>query len=629
MSTKSAVRRWHLLAICAGLVWMGMSSVVGANEGTIAAASKPDNWPAPGRDYSLTRHSPLRDINKNNVKDLQVSWSMATGATRGHEGQPLVIGSTMYYVSAYPNYVYAVDLSKPDSYEVIWKYAPKQEDRAVAVACCDTVNRGLSYADGKLVFGTLSGHVIALDAKTGKELWNVAHADPAKGETITPAPLIAKDKVIIGFGGNEFGARGRVVAYALADGKKVWSCYSTGTDKDICLGKDFNKANPHYGQLGDLGVKTYPGDEWKRGGGSAWAWYSYDPKLNLIYYGSGNPGLWSPSYRCGAKTHEECNDGNWDNKWSMTMFARNADTGEAVWGYQMTPFDQWDYDGVNEPILVDMEIDGKMTPALVHFDRNGFAYVLDRRDGTLLRAHKYVNVDWAEKIDLKTGKPVKVKAHSPFTKGLATKASPSAMGGKDQQPCAVDPNKPNIFYCPTNNWYMELDPQERGHTQQGLPYVFANVAMKPEKPGNLGVFKAFDVLTGKTLWQVNEKFPTWAGALVTDGGLVFYGTLDGWFRAVDRDTGKVLWSRKLSSGIIGNAITYKVGGHQYVSVFSGVGGWIGLPVTAGLDPSDPYGALGAAGLAFSNGFEKIPLGGTVYTFRVGVGGDAGSAVAQK
>ena len=283
----------------------------------------------------------------------------------------------------------------------------------------------------------------------------------------------------------------------------------------------------------------------------------------------------------------------------------------------MTPFDQWDYDGVNEPVLVDMEVDGKMRKTLVHFDRNGFAYVLDRTDGTLLRAHNYVTVNWAEKIDLKTGRPVKVAEHSPLKVGVNTQVCPSAMGGKDQQPVAVDPNDPANFYVPTNNWCMEDEPQTRAHTQQGTVYVFANVYMYPEKPGVTGKFKKFNVLTGKTEWEIPDQYPNWSGALVTAGGLAFYGSLGGDFRAVDRATGKVLWQRKLGSGVIGNAITYSVKGKQYVSVWSGIGGWIGLPVTAGLDLNDKFGAIGATAMAKAANLSSIPQGGTLYTFRVG------------
>ncbi len=423
--------------------------------------------------------------------------------------------------------------------------------------------------------------------------------------------------MIIGFGGDEFAARGRVVAYNLKDGSVAWTCHSTGSDKDVCLTADTNKAHPEYGVAGtDLGISTFPGEDYKIGGGAAWGWYSYDPELKVVYYSTGNPGLWSPAYRCPDKTHEECNAGGFDNKWSMTIFARKVDTGEAMFAYQMTPFDQWDYDGINENILTDMDVDGKKHKALSHFDRNGFAYVLDRTDGTLLRAKKYVTVDWAEKIDMKTGRPVKVREHSPLERGRNVEACPSAMGGKDQQPASVDPTDPAMFYVPTNNWCMELEPQERTHTNQGTVYVFANVYMYPEKPGTTGKIKKFDVLTGKTAWEVPDPFPNWGGTMNTDGGLVFYGSLGGDFRALDRATGKVLWSRKLGSGIIANPATWKTGGHQYVGVYSGIGGWIGVPVAAHLDLTDKFGAIGATAMTKAAGLATVPAGGELNVFRV-------------
>ncbi len=601
------------------------AAIAGSDSEQFARFKDPSQWGAPAGNLDQTRFSSLKSINTKNVKRLQMIWSQSSGTLRGHEGQPLVIDNVggkpmMFMESGWPNIVQALDLSDPDHPVQVWSYTKTsgRDQSAVPRACCDTVNRGLSYAEGKLVFGTLDGYVIALDAATGKEDWVVKHAYPARGQTITPAPIIAHDKVIIGFGGDEFAARGHVTAYNLADGSKAWQCYSTGSDKDVCLTPETNKHNPQYGTYGkDLGIHTYPGDEWKRGGGSAWGWYAYDPKLHLVYYGTGNPGLWSPSYRCAPPiTQEHCNDGHFDNKWSMTIFARDVDTGEAKWAYQMTPFDQWDYDGINEVVLVDMKIDGRMHKTLVHFDRNGFAYVLDRVDGTLLAAHKFVTVNWAEKIDMKTGRPVKVFAHSPLKVGDNTQACPSAMGGKDQQPVAVDPTHPEDFYVPTNNWCMEDEPQTRADTQQGTVYVFANVYMYPEKPGVTGKFKKFNVVTGKTEWEVPDPYPNWGGALVTGGGLAFYGSLGGDFRAVDRANGHILWSRKLGSGIIGNPIAYSVKGKEYVSVWSGIGGWIGLPVTAGLDLSDKFGAIGATAMAKAAGLNHIPQGGMLYTFRV-------------
>ena len=362
---KFSVVTGGLIALMMGLSGAAMA---GSDEEQLARIKDPDQWPLPGRDFELTRHSTLADITTGNVNKLQMIWLQGTNALRGHEGQPLVIkdvgGKTMLFmVSGCPamsncNVVQALDLTDPDNPKQVWNYVKKtdRDESAVPRACCDTVNRGGSYADGKFVYGTLDGFVIALDGQTGQEVWVVKHAWPEKGETITPAPLIADDKVIIGFGGDEFAARGRVTAYSLADGSKVWECHSTGSDADVCLTPDTNKANPQFGQAGsDLGIKTFPGEDYKIGGGAAWGWYSYDPELKIVYYSTGNPGLWSPAYRCPDKTHEECNTGEFDNKWSMTIFARNVKDGTAVWAYQMTPFDQWDYDGINENFLTDMD----------------------------------------------------------------------------------------------------------------------------------------------------------------------------------------------------------------------------------------------------------------------------------
>ncbi|HEY6887169.1 MAG TPA: PQQ-dependent dehydrogenase, methanol/ethanol family, partial [Solirubrobacter sp.] len=362
-----------------------------ANDEILRLSQDDGQWVTPSKNYSSTRYSTLNQINAQNVGRLREAWSFSTGALRGHEGQPLVVGTTMYVHSAYPNHIYALDLTREGA-PIKWKYTPKQDDRAVPVACCDLVQRGVNYADGKILFATLDGQVIALDANTGKEVWKIKNADPGRGETMTGAGLVVKDKYIVGVSGGEFGVRGWIAAYNVADGKQAWKAYSMGPDEDIKLAKDFNKDNPQHGQFG-LGTKTWPGEQWKVGGGTTWGWYSYDPELNLLYYSTGNPGTWNATPRKG------------DDKWSMTIFARNPDTGEAKWGYQMTPWDSWDYDGINEHVLADVEVNGKPVKALVHFDRNGFGYTIDRTNGTLLVAQPFVNVNWAKGIDLKTGRP--------------------------------------------------------------------------------------------------------------------------------------------------------------------------------------------------------------------------------
>ena len=559
-------------------------------------------WVMPAKNYAGTRFSTLNKITPDNVKNLKVAWSMSTGTNQGHEGSPLVVGSTMYIHSSYPNHIYAIDLAKDGA--IKWKYTPKQDARAVPVACCDLVHRGVNYSNGKILLITLDAQVIALDAKTGKELWKVKNGDPTKGETMTGAGLVVKDKFIVGISGGEFGVRGHVTAYEIGSGKKVWRAYSTGPDEELMLAADFNAANPHYGQKGQ-GTSTWQGDAWKRGGGTTWGWYTYDPALNLFYYSTGNPGTWNPDQRLG------------DNKWSMTIWARDPDTGMAKWGYQMTPHDAWDYDGVNESILADLTIEGKKVPTLVHFDRNGFAYTMDRAKGTLLVAEPYVAVNWAKSIDKKTGRPV--EDMSKRTKqGVVTKdICPNAMGGKDQQPAAFSP-KTGLFYVPTNNMCMDYEATEVKYTA-GAPYVGANVLMKPG-PGNgeLGELIAWDASTGKKVWGVKEKQPAWSGVLATTTDLVFYGTMDGWFKALHAKTGKLLWKHKVGSGIIGAPMTF-LGPNkkQYVAVYAGVGGWFGLPVSQDLPSNDPYAALGAVGLAYKSGLDKdTTKGGMVYVFEL-------------
>jgi PQQ-dependent dehydrogenase (methanol/ethanol family) len=583
------------------VVALSLPLAVVANQDLLTRQADDNQWVLPSKNYSATRYSSLAQITVANVKGLHQAWSFSTGALRGHEGQPLVVGSTMFVHSAYPNHVYALDLTKEGA-PIKWQYTPTQDARAVPVACCDLVHRGVNFAQGKILMSTLDGQVIGLDAATGKEIWKAKNADPTKGETMTGAGLVVKDKFIVGVSGGEFGIRGFVSAYNIDTGKQVWKAYSMGPDADIKLAPDFNAANPHFGQAGE-GTKSWPGDQWKNGGGSTWGWYAYDPQLNLIYHGTGNPGTWNPTPRKG------------DNKWSMTIFARDADTGAAKWAYQMTPWDSWDYDGINEMVLVDLTIGGKMIKALVHFDRNGFAYVLDRTNGTLISANKFMAAaNWATSIDLKTGRPVEDPTKR-TKQGVDTKnICPAAMGGKNQQPSAFSP-RTGLFYLGTNNICMNYEGVDVKYIA-GAPYVGANVLMFPGPGGNLGEFMAWDPTTGKKVWGIKEAFPAWSGAVVTASDLVFYGTMDGWFKAVNAKTGALLWKNKLASGTIGNPITYMgPDKKQYVAIYSGVGGWFGLPIAGNLSRQDPTAALGAVGVAYGAGLDKATsVGGTLHVY---------------
>ncbi len=564
----------------------------------VATADSAGEWPLPGKDYALTRFSELADIKADNVKNLRAAWTLSTGVLRGHEGAPLVIDDTMYLVTAFPNHVFALDLTKPGP-ALKWKHVPEQDESVIPIACCDVVNRGVAYADGKIFFNQLDTHTVALDAETGEVVWRVKQGDHKKGQTITMVPLVVRDKVITGISGGEFGVRGFVTANDVKTGKQIWRRYSTGPDDEVGIGADFASPYPsHQGK--DLGVSTWKGDEWKRGGGTTWGWYSYDEELDLFYHGTGNPGAWNPDQRPG------------ENKWSMSIFARNPDTGEARWAYQMTPHDAWDYDGINENILVDLDLDGKTHKALVHFDRNGFAYAIDRTNGKVLRADKFAEVNWAKSVDLATGVPVenpeKRTKQDVNTKGIC----PGAMGAKDQQPSAYSP-RTKLFYVPTNNICMDYEGTEVSYIA-GVPYVGAIVKMFPGPGGNRGEFMAWDATTGTKKWGIKEKWAAWSGALVTAGDVVFYGTMDGWFKAVDARSGEELWKFKAGSGIIAAPMTYRgPDGKQYVAVLSGVGGWSGLVVAADLATDDPTAALGAIG-AFGDLPKDTAKGGTLYVF---------------
>jgi PQQ-dependent dehydrogenase (methanol/ethanol family) len=558
----------------------------------------------PTQTYDNQRYSGLSQITAANVGKLQVAWTFSTGVLRGHEGAPLVIGDVMYVHAPFPNTVFALDLNHDG--KILWKYEPKQDPNVIPVMCCDTVNRGVAYGDGKIFLHQADATLVALDAKTGKVVWSEKTDDAAKGATGTSAPMVIKDKVYVGVSGGEFGVRGWIAAYNIKDGKQIWRGYSMGPDSDLLI--DPQKTMSLGKPVGaDSSLKTWQGDQWKIGGGDTWGWYSYDPQLNLIYYGSGNPSTWNPKQRPG------------DNKWSMTIFARDPDTGAAKWVYQMTPHDEWDYDGVNEMILADQQIGGKMRKTLVHFDRNGFAYTLDRGTGELLVAEKYdPSVNWASKVDMDKnsptyGRPLVLPKYSTEHQGEDTNTQgvcPAALGTKDEQPAAYSPVT-GYFYVPTNHVCMDYEPFRVAYTA-GQPYVGATLSMYPP-PGqtNMGNFVAWDAKAGKIVWSLPEQFSVWSGALATKGGVVFYGTLEGYLKAVDAKTGKQLYKFKTPSGIIGNVTSYEHGGKQYVAVLSGVGGWAGIGLAAGL--TDPHAGLGAVG-GYAALNDYTSLGGTLTVF---------------
>ena len=614
------------LGLVAGLS-VAMPMVASAAADQEKAMKDANNWAHPRGQHDNAGYSALAQVNKGNVKNLKAAWTFATGVNRGHEGSPVVVGNMMFVHTAFPNNVYALDLN--DNQKIVWSYFPKQDPAVQAVLCCDNVNRGLGYGDGKIYLHQNDGNLVALDAKTGAKVWSTLVNDPKVGATNTNAPHVIKDKVLTGCSGAEFGVRCFIAAYNIKDGSLAWKAYSTGPDAEILHDKNTNKDNPQYSALSvyedvnggnkiggsfkalpfeklkigerELGTRTWlkpqaVKDGWQHGGGSVWGWWPYDARTNLVYYGAGNPSVWNPDVRPG------------DNKWSMTVTARDLDTGVAKWAMQMTPHDEWDYDGVNEVILFDK---GGKTYAW-HHDRNGFLYTWNAGTGTLVaaeKAHPFVN--WATSVNLKTGVPNKTANASTHQDYNAKGVCPAALGTKDQQPAAYSP-KTGLVYSPLNHVCMTYEPVESKYVA-GQPWVGATLTMFPGPDGVMGGFAAYDPMTNKKVWYNKEKFSAWGGALTTASDLVFFGTLDRWLKAVDAQTGKELWKFQVGSGVIGNAFTYGNKGKQYVGVFSGIGGWAGVAMNLGM--TNPTDALGAAGgYAELVKYNAAPGGGGLNVF---------------
>jgi lanthanide-dependent methanol dehydrogenase len=550
------------------------------------------------KDYQNRRFSGLDEITTGNVGSLKVAWTFSTGIGKGHEGAPLVANDTLYLVTPFPNNAYAFDLRQPGAAQK-WTYKPRPTPAAQGVACCDVVNRGPALWQDRLIYNTLDAQTVAVDTTTGKEAWKIRLGDINLGETTTMAPLVVGGKVLVGNSGGEFGVRGWLAAVDAASGKLAWRAYSTGSDIDCLIGADFHPFYPQ-DRGTDLGIHSWPPERWKLGGGTVWGFVSYDPELDLIYYGTANPGVWNPDMRVG------------DNKWSAGIFARRPGTGQAVWYYQWSPHDLYDHDGINENVLVDLTIGGIRRKVLGHADRNGYFYLLDRVSGQVLSATAFAPVNSSHGVDLKTGRLLPTDEKKPQQGQVVRDICPAAPGAKDWQPMAFSP-RTGWFYIPHNNLCEDLESTDVSYIA-GTPYVGANVRYRAGPGGNRGFLTAWDPVAGRAVWAVKEKFPAWSGALATAGGLVFYGNMEGWFKALDAKTGQLLWQFQTGSGVIGQPISYRgPDGKQYVAVFSGVGGWAGAVVSGDLDTRDQ-----TAGNGWGAVMRDLPAhttkGGTLYVF---------------
>ena len=563
-----------------------------------AVSADNGNWEMPGKNYASTRFSALNEITPANANRLGVVFTFSTATTHGFEAPPLVVDGTMYLITPYPNYLYALDLTQPGA-PAKWVFKPKPAAASQGVACCGPVNRGAAYSNGRIIFNTLDGFTIAVDAKSGQQVWRTAVANMQKGETITMAPLVAAGKVLVGDSGGEMGVRGSLTALDEATGKVAWKAFTTGPDKDVLIGPRFKPFYP-MDRGKDLGVKSWPPDAWKTGGGTVWGWISYDPGLGLIYYGTSNPGPWNPDQRPG------------DNKWTAGIFARDVNTGEAVWFYQSTPHDLFDYDDINESILADIPWGNGRRPVLLRPDRNGYFYVMDRRTGQVLSATPYGHINTTRGVDLRSGRLVYAAEKEPKPGRIVRNICPASPGMKDWNPAAFSPAT-GLVYIPHNNLCQDQVVMEANYIS-GTPFVGADVKMYAGPGGNRGVFTAWDPMKRRAAWEIKEDLPVWSPALATAGNVVFYGTMDGWFKAVDARSGRLLWRFKAGSGIIGQPISYRgPDGHQYIAVVAGVGGWAGAVVAGKLDTRDPTAALGFVN-AVKDLTTKTTAGGMLYVF---------------
>lgn len=511
-----------------------------------------------GMGYNNQRYSPLKQITTRNAGKLRPVWAYSLNNPQGQESQPIVHNGVMYVTTH--NTTVALD---PATGKQIWKQEIELPQDVFKMACCGILNRGAAIYDGKLFRSTLDAHVVAMDARTGKQLWKSKAADYQNGQAMTSAPLIANGVVLTGIAGGEYGTRGFIDGWDPATGKQLWRFYTTAAPDQ-------------------KGGDTWPGDTHLKGGAPTWLTGAYDPELDLVYWGTGNGGPWNPNARQG------------DNLYIASVVAIRPKTGELVWHYQFSPNDPYDYDATEVGMLVDMKIGGKDRKVLAQANRNGFFYVLDRASGELLAANPYVKVNWAERIDLKTGRPVPTDIDRRARAGEDVEIFPSVVGGKNWTPMSWNPAT-GLAYANTLNmsWPYQLAKPEYKKGEWYLGVNFRGVNMPKNEPH--GHLSAIDPMTGKSKWQMPwPAQPSMAGTLSTAGGLVFTGAATGEFIAVDANNGKKLYEFQTSSGIIGLPVTFEHKGKQYVTVVSGAGGVWAL--------------LGDERMA------NVPAGGSVWTF---------------
>jgi quinohemoprotein ethanol dehydrogenase len=557
MKTCDKARERVLTTLCMAAVLLAMApnssrsaALSGApvNGARIANAdAEPGNWLTYGRTYSEQRYSPLAKINDKNANQLGLAWFADLDTNRAQEATPLVVDGVMYITTAW-SLVKAYDVR---SGRQLWAYDPQVNRELGVNACCDVGNRGVALWNHKVFVGAYDGRLVALDAATGKPVWSTLTVDTTKPYTITQAPRVIKGRVIIGNSGGEYGTRGYISAYDAETGKLAWRFYTVPGDP----------SKPFENEAMARAAKTWSGEWWKLGGGGpVWDSISYDPTLNLLYFGTGNGVQWARSARSAGKG---------DNLYLASIIALNADTGEYAWHYQATPGEEWDFDAVQQLILADLKVDGKLRHVLMQANKNGFFYVLDRKSGALISAKAIVPMSWASGIDLKTGRPIENKDARYGETGKPVDIKPGPLGAHNWQPMAFNPNT-GLVYIPAQQvplTFIPLPPLPLAPIGWNL-----GVALGSLTPQNEGFLLAWDPAQQREAWRVKYKGPWNGGIVTTAGNIVAQGDAAGNFNIYRADNGQKLWSMFAQSGIIAAPSTFEVGGEQYIAVLSGWGG---------------------------------------------------------
>ncbi|MBZ5700913.1 MAG: PQQ-dependent dehydrogenase, methanol/ethanol family [Acidobacteriia bacterium] len=565
------------LAVGAGYAAPGLHHADGAKPGATAqragvngarirnADQEPGNWMSHGRTYSEQRFSPLKQINDRNIGGLGLAWYYDLDTRRGQEATPLVVDGVMYFTTAWSKVV-ALEAA---SGKRLWAYDPKVPPEWAINACCDVVNRGVAIWDGKVFVGTLDGRLVALDAATGKPVWETLTIDRKFRYTITGAPRVVKGKVLIGNGGAEMGVRGYVSAYDAETGKLVWRFYTVPGDP----------SKPFESSILEKAAKTWSGEWWKYGGGgTVWDSIVYDPDLDLLYIGVGNGSPWDRRVRSPQ---------GGDNLFLASIVALKPDTGEYVWHYQESPGDSWDYTSSQQIIVADIPIGGQVRKVLLHAPKNGFFYVLDRKSGELISATPYTNINWATGVDMKTGRPIETPI-ARYPGSDPAPIIPGPGGAHNWQPMSYSPLT-GLVYIPEQDTGFKYKAVEH-FEPKSLGFNTATDAVAAGLPQDPNIKKAilasvkghlvaWDPVRQKQVWEVERPAAWNGGILTTAGNLVFQGTAGGNFEAYRADTGEKLWSAPAQTGVMAGPMTYTVKGEQYVAVLAGWGG--ALPLIAG------------------------------------------------